>query len=90
MTKGVYAFIRHPIYTGIYIFIFGGLLASIPRVNWFLITIGLTAVTFIMSLLPIIAARETEFLVRRFGEDFVRYRNQVHPFFPLRKIREDG
>ena len=60
MTKGIYAFIRHPIYTGIYIFTLGGFLIGTARLGgfptgilrdpWALTTIGSTLV-YVMTLL---------------------------------------
>jgi protein-S-isoprenylcysteine O-methyltransferase Ste14 len=97
MTEGIYAFIRHPMYTGVYIFILGGLLICIPNLGvistrilytpWFVTYIGLTALVYMMALIPIIASRETAHLQQQFGDEFLEYQQQVHAFLPLRKFK---
>ena len=96
VTEGIYAFIRHPLYTGVYIFILGGLSIGIARLGglstsilrepWVLTNIGLTLV-YIMALLPIIATRESKLLAREFGQEFLAYKERVHAFLPLRKFK---
>lgn len=88
VTKGVYAFIRHPLYTGIYISIFGGLLTIIPHNPWFLTMVVLITLVYIMSFLAITATRETKLLAQEFGDDALKYQRQVHPFLPLRKYNK--
>jgi len=93
VAAGVYAFIRHPLYTGVYIFILGGLSNSIIHALWFLsgmwpvIPACAVALLYVMVLLPIIASRETEFLAQEFGGEFLKYQGQVHAFLPLRKFK---
>ena len=97
VTEGVYAFIRHPLYTGTYIFIFGGLLIGIsffgelsPEIlhaTWFLTYIGLITLVYMITLLPIIATRETKLLAQQFGNEFLKYQEQVHAFLPPRKFK---
>jgi len=97
VTEGIYTFIRHPIYTGVYIFILGGLLISIPNLGvistrilytpWFVTYIGLAALVYMMALIPIIASRETALLLQQFGDEFLEYQQQVHAFLPLRKFK---
>jgi len=94
VTEGIYTFIRHPIYTGVYVFILGGLLISIPNLGvisakilytpWFVTYIGLAALAYMMALIPIIASRETALLLQQFGDEFLEYQQQVHAFLPLR------
>ena len=87
VTEGVYAFIRHPMYTGVYIFVLGGLSTAIFRVPWFLTLVGLITLVYMMVLVPIIASRETVLLTQEFGDEFLRYQERVHAFLPLRKFR---
>lgn len=87
ITNGVYAFIRHPLYTGIYIFIFGGLSTVIPHAPWYFTTIFLMTLAYIMVFLGTVATRETNFLAQQFGEKFLRYAKHVHPFLPVRKFK---
>ncbi len=35
VAKGIYAYIRHPLYTGVYVTILGGALTLIPNLAWF-------------------------------------------------------
>lgn len=85
VVKGIYAYIRHPLYVGIYISIFGGLLTLISHAPWFLTSIALITLGYIIPFLGIAATRETKFLAQEFGEEFLKYKDQVHPFLPLRK-----
>ncbi len=90
---GVYAFIRHPLYTSVYIFILGGLSNGIVHASWFLTNFGpvifvyAVALVYIMALLPIIASRETKLLIQELGDEFLKYQEQVHAFLPLRKFK---
>jgi len=87
VTEGVYAFIRHPMYTGVCVFALGGLSMAIFRVPWFLTTIGFITLVYMMVLIPVIASQETVLLAQEFGDEFLRYQEQVHAFLPLRKFR---
>ncbi len=93
VTEGVYAFLRHPIYTGVYVFILGGLSTGILHAPWFLTNIGpaalvyMVALVYIMALLPIVASQETKLLAQEFGDEFLKYQEQVHAFLPLRKFK---
>jgi len=87
ITKGVYVFIRHPLYTGVYIFIFGLLSTLIPHAPWFLTAITPITLAYIMAFIALAAAREDKFLSQEFGEEFLKYQKQVHPFLPLRKFK---
>ncbi|MEA3454233.1 MAG: methyltransferase [Candidatus Caldatribacteriota bacterium] len=86
-TKGIYSFIRHPLYTGIYIFIFGGLSTTIPHTPLYLLTIAIITLIYIMIFLAATAVRETKFLIKEFGEEFLKYQMQVHSFLPLKKFK---
>ena len=85
MTKGIYSYIRHPLYTGIFVFSIGGFFTFIPNSMWFLSAI---VIFTIISFLAIVAKRETAYLSRKFGEPFNEYKRQVHPFLPLRRFRQ--
>ena len=85
--KGVYSLIKHPLYTGIYIFIFGGILILVFHAPWFLTAIFLLTLAYIMSFLAIIAARETKLLAQEFRDEFLKYQEQVHSFLPLRRFK---
>lgn len=74
-TSGLYAFVRHPQYTGIMLAIFGQV------VHWPTIP---TLVLFpvIVLLYVWLAKREERRLVAQFGDEYVRYRERTPMFFP--------
>ena len=90
-TKGIYAYIRHPIYTGIYVFVIGGFFTVVPHASWQLsTTLSVTALfcmAYIMAFLALLANKETNTLLRQHGVKFRKYKEKVHPFFPLRKYK---
>jgi protein-S-isoprenylcysteine O-methyltransferase Ste14 len=88
VAKGIYSYIRHPLYLGIYLFIFGGLLTLIPNTVWYLNTIVFLSLCYIMPFLAIVARRETKYLNHQFGDSFLRYQKETHPFIPVRKYNQ--
>lgn len=91
ITNGIYAFIRHPLYTGIYAFIAGAITISIKNhpFSFYSIVIIMAFIFSIMIFLAITALRESDFLHEKFGEDFVDYKKQVHAFLPIRRYSFD-
>lgn len=87
ITRGIYAFIRHPIYTGICIFILGGMIIGINNNPFsFFATITIIAFIFLIGLFLIISAvKENNYLQEMFGEKYIEYKRQVHAFLPIRK-----
>ena len=85
VTRGIYSYIRHPLYTGIFIFIAGGLAIVLPRIPGLLIFVVFAFVLYLSVFLVRSARRETRLLLDTFGKDFIDYQRQVHPFLPLRK-----
>ena len=85
IAKGIYAYIRHPLYVGIYLFIFGGLLTLIPNTIWYLNLIVIISLCYIMPFLAIVAGKETKYLSKQFGDSFYRYQKTIHPFLPMKK-----
>jgi len=86
---GIYAYIRHPLYTGIFIVILGSLFTILPRLNLSL-SIALPAaalfsVSYVMGFLALLANRETNALLDKYGMPFRHYKECVHPFLPLRR-----
>lgn len=88
MVKGIYAYIRHPIYTGIYIFAIGGLITVIPHAPSILSAIIIATLAFILSFLAIITHKENSYLSEKVGLEYIKYKNQVHSFLPIRKYKE--
>jgi len=87
VTRGIYAFIRHPIYTGIFIFIFGALFANIDKGPFYLAMMVIIILIINMTFLVVMAQKETKFLHKKFGDEFLKYQEQVHPFLPIRKYK---
>jgi protein-S-isoprenylcysteine O-methyltransferase Ste14 len=87
VTEGIYSVIRHPLYTGIGLFILGS------GINVLLHAPGLAAlsyticITYILAFITTSAVRETRRLKEQFGMDFEAYASSVHPFLPLRHYR---
>ncbi len=89
ITKGIYGFIRHPIYTGICLFILGGIIIAIKN-NPFSLFISVAIIIFIIFIklfLIIAAVKENNFLQEKFQEEYIRYKSQVHAFLPIRKFK---
>lgn len=76
-TDGLYAVVRHPQYTGIFIAIFG-LLIHWPTIP----TLALFPV--IVWVYYRLARREESKMVEQFGNAYRRYRDEVPMFFPRR------
>ena len=88
MVKGIYAYIRHPIYTGIYLFAIGGFITVILHAPLILTAIIVSALLFILSFLTGITHKEHVYLEKKIGPEFIKYKNQVHSFLPIRKYKE--
>lgn len=82
---GIYAYIRHPLYTGIYLFIIGGLMTVITHAPWYLTTVALIMIVFVMTFLVFSSSKETAYLREQLGKEFKNYQEQVHPFLPVKK-----
>jgi protein-S-isoprenylcysteine O-methyltransferase Ste14 len=85
VTSGIYQYLRHPLYTGIFVFIIGGLAIILPRLPWFLSFIVIAVVVYLLYFIIRSARLETRLLLDTFGKEFTDYQRQVHPFLPLRK-----
>jgi protein-S-isoprenylcysteine O-methyltransferase Ste14 len=90
VTKGIYSYMRHPIYTGICILVLGSLFTILPRVNFSLSLLfpvaALISVIYIMGFLIFLANKETEILLEKLGDPFQQYKDSVHAFLPLKKF----
>ena len=75
VTTGPYRFVRHPFYVAAaFAYVANGLATA----NWF---IGLTG-ALALTLLVVRTTTEEAHLVRRFGDDYLRYAEQTGRFFP--------
>ena len=80
VTQGIYAYIRHPQYTGFFLATFGMLL------EW--ITIPLLIMwPMIFILYYRLARREEKDLEKEFGKEYTDYKKRTSMFIPLPKIR---
>lgn len=84
---GSYSYIRHPLYLGIFIYSMGALFTIIPHSPYYITAGFISFIIMLFLLLSLIAKRETEFLSKNYREEFNKYKNQVHPFLPLRKYK---
>ena len=87
-TEGIYAYIRHPLYTGVYAFIFGLLLSVVPHADWSLALMTAASLTYIMVFLAHSASQETKMLTKKLGDEFLNYKSQVHFCLALRRYAE--
>ena len=87
VTGGVYSYMRHPQYTGIYLVLFGQLIhwPTLPTLLLF---------PPIVYLYYYLAKREEKAMLEKFGREYERYLEQVPMFFPKflnrRKARAGG
>lgn len=75
-TKGLYALVRHPSYTGSILFFIGFGLSSLNLITLILFTV------FIFTIYHIRIQYEEDVLINAFGTQYSEYRNQTNPFFP--------
>jgi len=87
-TNGIYAYIRHPLYTGVYAFIFGMFLTVLPHTNWLVTLAAAVPLIYVMIFLAHSASKETEMLAKKLGVEFLVYKRQVHFCLPLRRYAE--
>jgi len=90
VSHGIYSYIRHPLYTGIYLFVFGVILTVFLRSNWFLVVPTGVSLMYVLSFLAVSASRETVLLEKKLGSVFTNYKEQVHFCLPLRKYVTQG
>lgn len=88
VTHGIYAYVRHPIYSGILFFIAGGMFTSLPRASMMSLVVGSAAIAYIVGFLTLAARRESSRLTVVHGEAYGEYAKQVHSFLPVRKYRK--
>jgi protein-S-isoprenylcysteine O-methyltransferase Ste14 len=78
VTDGLYAYVRHPQYTGLFIALFGEGVVHWPT----LFSVGLFPV--IVLTFAWLARREEQAMLEQFGEAYRAYRQQVPMFLPQR------
>lgn len=84
VTKGVYSFVRHPLYSSIILMLYGG---SLIYSNW--LSAMLVTVVFVPSM-AYRAKQEEQLLFNEFPE-YVDYKGQIGMFFPkqLRRYKSE-
>jgi protein-S-isoprenylcysteine O-methyltransferase Ste14 len=83
--SGIYAYIRHPLYLGVHLFSIGGLVILTFHARLYLTMVAVTMGFIMILFLTFTASKETDYLTKKLGNNFIRYRDQVHPFLPLKK-----
>jgi protein-S-isoprenylcysteine O-methyltransferase Ste14 len=85
---GIYSYLRHPLYTGIFLVEFGGLALVAPRLarlDLWLLPITLATVLYLMTFNVAMARRESREMARKFGSAFEAYSAEVRAFIPIRR-----
>lgn len=83
LTGGIYALVRHPLYTSFILFIFPGtgmLFRSWPALFVPFVLYGLFRISI---------RKEEEYLESKFGEDYRSYRARVNAIFPFHNFRRN-
>jgi len=83
--SGIYSYMRHPLYMGVHLFSIGGLVTLTLHAQWYLTLVAVIMGLFMISFLTIAASKETDYLTKNLGEHFIRYKERVHPFLPIKK-----
>tara|TARA_R110002012_G_scaffold318652_1_gene537455 strand:- start:180 stop:560 length:381 start_codon:yes stop_codon:yes gene_type:complete len=76
MTEGLYAYVRHPQYTGLFIALFGEGVVHWPTL------FSIVLFPIIVLVYTWLARREEQQMLKTFGEDYLAYKRQVPMFIP--------
>jgi len=86
--SGVYGYLRHPLYAGVYLFEIGAVCTFLPRASvlprW-AAAIAVVGLVFAMIFNAAMATLETRRMATMFGREFERYCARVRAFMPLRR-----
>ena len=80
--KGIYSMIRHPMYIGIFLCIFGMQLTIISHSARWLWLISMLSCFYIIFILLLSSQKETLHLTKIFGEPYINYVKRTPAFFP--------
>ena len=75
-TKGVYAYLRHPIYAAWISFIVPGFVIFRGSI------LGITIPIFMYIIFRVLIPAEEKYLLDKFGDEYVEYRSKVGAVFP--------
>lgn len=78
-TDGLYGFVRHPQYTGLFLGLFGEGVVHWPTI------FSVTLFPAIVVAYTWLAYREEQRMIKEFGEEYHTYQRHVPPFFPSRR-----
>lgn len=82
--SGIYKYVRHPLYSGIYIAVTGSMLVVFQRIEikkvvfWAYIIVNIIVYVFIF----LSSQKESTALKKRFGEEYAKYEREIPAFFP--------
>lgn len=80
-TSGVFALVRHPVYSAVIVLILPGL--TLLTCSWPLLLTPLVAYVVFKRVIH----REDEYLQERFGPSYLEYRSRVNEIIPLPRLR---
>ena len=83
-TEGVYARVRHPQYTGLFLIILGEGIVHWPTI------MSVVAFPVIVGAYALLARREERQMLEQFGDQYRAYRRQVPMFIPRRQGAHTG
>lgn len=84
MTDGVYARVRHPQYTGLFLIVFGEGIVHWPTI------VSVVAFPVIVIAYTMLARREERQMVEQFGDEYREYQRRVPMFIPRRRTSAGG
>lgn len=82
---GIYSMLRHPLYTGIFLFEFGAVPIMVTRVSFEYIVAMTAAFAYMVGFNIILAEKESAAMREKFGSAFDEYAAEVRAFVPIRK-----
>lgn len=77
-TDGLYSFVRHPQYTGLFLGLFGEGVVHWPT----LFSVGLFPI--IVLAYTLLARKEEQKVIKQFGEEYIEYKRHVPMFIPVK------
>ncbi len=77
-TEGLYSFVRHPQYTGLFLGLFGEGVVHWPT----LFSVGLFPI--IVLAYTLLARKEEQKVIKQFGEEYLEYKRHVPMFIPVK------
>ncbi|MBI1807470.1 MAG: isoprenylcysteine carboxylmethyltransferase family protein [Ignavibacteria bacterium] len=84
ITKGPFSFVRNPLYVGNILMYFGvGVMSNTP-------VLALVALFYFLFQYSMIVSLEEEYLLKAFGNEYVKYCQSVPRFIPVFKRYNDG